>query len=249
MALFGLTFTPGAIILIVLVFTVATTVQSVTGFGSVVLSGPFLVMIDPRFVPGPVLMAGVIMSVFILLRNPIPVSIGDVVRMNVGRVVGAASGAVILLHLSRDVTAVTMAGMLLGIVGLSVLGLRATVTRRTLFMTGAFAGVADTVAGLAGSATALLLQTEEGSRLRGSLAAYLLPGAVISLIAIFFSGRLQYAELALFVLLLPGLALGITIAGRFGAILDRFVSRGIVLSISSLAAITVLARFVLARAG
>jgi uncharacterized protein len=249
MTLFGITLTPGAIVLIVLVFTVATTVQSITGFGSVVVSGPFLVMIDPRFVPGPVLVAGVVMSVFILLRNPIPVGLGDVVRMNLGRAIGAATGALVLLHLSEEVTAATMAGMLLAIVALSLLGFRATVTRRTLVLTGTFAGVADTVAGLAGSATALLLQTERGSRLRGSLAAYLLPGALISLIAIALSGRFGRAELALFVLLLPGLALGIMIAGRFGGVLDRYVSRGIVLGISTLASITVLVRFFLLGSG
>jgi uncharacterized membrane protein YfcA len=75
------------------------------------------------------------------------------------------------------------------------------------------------------------------------MAAYLLPGTVISAAAVTIAGRLTGVELKLFLVLVPGILLGHVLSSRFRSVLDRYVSRPLVLSLSSIAACTVLIRF------
>lgn len=241
----GLPLTYGQVGLAMLVFCLASALQGVAGYGSVVISGPFLVLIEPRFIPGPVLLCGIVITSLVLLRDGLQVELSRVVQLSLSRAVGSVIGVLLLMQLSPDGAAAALAVIMLGGVGAGIAGVKVRPTVKGLALTGFMSGIAGTVAGLAGAVTALLVQDEQGIKLRGSMAAYLLPGAAVSVILIALVGRLGEVELKLFVLLLPSVCIGYGISSRYRHTLDRFISKPMVLSLASFAALTVLGKFLL----
>ncbi len=233
---------PGAAILAVLIYAVACTLQGTIGFGSTVLAGPFLLLIDPRFIPGPVLIAGIVLTILILTRDGRQVHLDDIVRINLARVAGAGLGAVVLLYLSQTGLSIFLAILLLIVVVASGVGLTIEHTRLALLATGVASGFAGTVAGLSGAVTSILFQNVRGARLRGGLAAYLLPGAFISLAFVALAGRLTADEVLLAAVLSPGVVCGHLVATRFTTTLEPYVSKAVLLTVSGAAALWVLAR-------
>ena len=98
--------------------------------------------------------------------------------------------------------------------------------------TGVVSGTMGVVAGLGGAPVALMFQGERGVGLRSKLATYLLPGGIVSVITLIVAGKLTMYELQLFLLLLPGLAVGHVVTSSLKAHIDRYVSRWVVLAIT-----------------
>jgi hypothetical protein len=109
-----------------------------------------------------------------------------------------------------------------------------------LFGAGAASGFMATTAGLGGPPVALVYQRVEGLRLRGTLAAYFIVGTVLSLIALAWAGRFGAEELRLSVFLIPGTVLGYFMSRPAAAYLDGGYTRVAVLTVSALAAVSVI---------
>ena len=113
-------------------------------------------------------------------------------------------------------------------------------TRAVLFGAGAASGFMATAAGLGGPPVALVYQREPGLRLRGTLAAYFIVGTVLSLFALAWAGRFGAEELRLAVLLIPGTVIGYFLSRPAAAYLDGGRTRAAVLTVSILAAVSVI---------
>lgn len=232
----------GAAILAMLIYAVACALQGTIGFGSAVIAGPFLLLIDPRFIPGPLLVGGALLTILILNRDGARARIGDVVRINVARLAGSGIGALVLLYLSPTGLSIFLAVLLLFVVIASGVGLTIKHTRFTVLTTGVASGFAGTIAGLGGAVTSILFQNARGAELRGGMAAYMLPGGFIAIGFVVLAGRLGPDELLLAVVLLPGLVVGHLVATRYAGVLEPYVSKPAVLAVSGTAAVWVLAR-------
>jgi hypothetical protein len=234
-----------AVVGVTLVMTISAILQGAVGFGLGLIAIPFLIYLDLRFVPGPLLVAALTLHVLVLQRDRSGVDNSGLTMLLSGRVLGTIPAAVLLASLPIDsmkmlLAAVVLAGALMGLVHSG-----GRPTPAVLFAAGIASGFMATAAGLGGPPVALAYQHETGLRLRGTLAAYFIVGTVLSLGALALAGRFGLPEIRLGGLLIPGTVLGYLLSRRAAAYLDSGRTRTAVLTVSALAAASVIVTMLL----
>jgi uncharacterized membrane protein YfcA len=219
--------------------------QGAVGFGLGLIAIPFLIYIDVRFVPGPLLVAALTLHMFMLRRYRSGVDSSGLTMLLSGRVLGTIPAALLLAWLPVNETKMLLAGVVLAGALMGAFHSGGRPTRPVLFGAGAASGFMATTAGLGGPPVALVYQREAGVRLRGTLAAYFLIGTTLSLIALAFAGRFAREELRLSSLLVPGTVLGFFLSRPAAAYLDAGYMRTAVVAVSVLAAFSVIATVLL----
>jgi uncharacterized protein len=225
-----------------LIIAVAAALQASTGMGMALCAAPLLALLDPAFVPGPALCAVVVLSAAVASRERAAIDRRIMATALFGLAAGCVLGAVLLrLLVGRDLGQV-FAVLILAAVALSLTGLPVPSGRLALIVGGAASGVLGTMSGVHGPPIALLLQHQPPDRLRATLCAFFAVGGLISVLALIAAGLLGFAEIALALELLPGVALGFAVAPIFARHVDRRRARAAVLTISTLAALALLLR-------
>lgn len=217
-------------------------VQASIGIGFSLVAVPVLLLLDPVYVPGPMLVNSIALTAGTALREHTHIDLHGLGSAFTGRVLGTALGAGALLLLPERELTLGMGGLILLAVALSVLDLHPVRTRAVLAGAGTLSGFMGTTSTIAGPPLALAYQAEAGPRLRSTLAANLLFGAVLSLIAVTAVGRFGLAELRAAGVLLPGLALGFALSGPAKGRLDTGYTRAAVLGVAAVGGLAVIAR-------
>src|SRR5512146_2125359 len=91
-----------ALLVVTLVQTIGAGLQGAVGYGMALLSGPILVLIDPRLMPGPFMLSSIVLSLLMVLRERRELVIGDLVWAIGGRIPGSALAAVLLALLASS---------------------------------------------------------------------------------------------------------------------------------------------------
>src|SRR5687767_11408874 len=220
--------------------TIGALLQGAVGFGLGFIAIPFLIYLDLRFVPGPLLVAALSLHVLVLQRDWTGVDKSGLTVLLSGRLLGTIPAAVLLAYLPLDSMKILLAGVVLAGAIMGVLHSGARPTKAVLFAAGTASGFMATAAGLGGPPVALVCQRETGLRLRGTLAAYFIVGTVLSLGALAWAGRFGFEEIRLSAVLIPGTVLGYFMSRPAAAYLDSGRTRVAVLSASALAAVSVI---------
>ena len=226
--------------LVTLVMAISAIVQGAVGFGLGLIAIPFLIYLDLRFVPGPLLVAALTLHMLVLQRDWSGVDGSGLTALLSGRVLGTIPAALLLAILPLDSTKILLAGVVLAGALMGMLHRGGRPTRAVLFAAGAASGFMATSAGLGGPPVALVYQHESGLRLRGTLASYFIVGSMLSLVALALAGRFGAEELRLSALLVPGTALGYFMSRPAAAYLDAGRTRAAVLTVSALTALSVI---------
>lgn len=227
-------------LLATLLAAVAACVQGTIGFGLALTSAPLLALIDPAFVPGPLLVASLPLAVAALLRERAHADVRGVGLAFGGRVPGTVLGALAVAAFPLAALHVLIALLVLLAVAVSVWAPRFHPTRRVLVTAGLVSGVTGTIGAIGGPPVALVYQHAEGPRLRATLALYFVLGTVLSVTALWATGSFGRHEVALSALLLPGTALGFLASGRVLRHVDTGLLRPLVLGAASLSAVVLL---------
>lgn len=230
----------GLVIAITAVMAASAILQGAVGFGLGLLAIPFLIYLDVRFVPGPLLVAALTLHMLVLRRDRSGVDSSGLAMLLSGRLLGTIPAALLLAALPLDSMKVLLAGVVLAGALMALLHPGGPPTRPVLFAAGAASGFMATTAGLGGPPVALVYQRESGLRLRGTLAAYFIIGTIVSLFALAWAGRFAHEEIRLSFYLVPGTVLGFLLSRHAAAHLDRGYTRTAVLTVSILAAVSVL---------
>jgi uncharacterized membrane protein YfcA len=220
-------------------------VQGSVGFGLSLVTVPLVFLIDPSFVPGPVLCVAIVLTLLLSHRERRSIDFHGVAWVLTGRIPGTLLGAAALVMLAGDVLSVLFGVLVLLAVASSALRLVVQPKRWSLASVGVLSGFMGTTAALGGPPVALLLQNLPGARMRGTLSGIFLVGASVSLLALVAISRFGRQELVLAIALLPGVLLGFGISGFVAPILDRGYTRAAVLVMASVAALVAIGRQVL----
>jgi uncharacterized membrane protein YfcA len=215
---------------------VGSFVQGSVGFGLGLLGAPVLALVDPRLVPGPLLVAATLLACVLLWRERHDVDLAGLRWALVGRVPGTVAGAAALSLLPGRRLSLGFALLVLLAVVLSLLDLHVAPTPHTLFTAGAVSGFMGTASGIGGPPMALVYQRAPGARLRATMAGYFVVGSVLSVAGLAAFGRFGAEEARLSTVLLPFVLVGLGISGLAGRRLDRGHTRTAVLAASALAA-------------
>lgn len=219
------------------ILSVACAIQAAVGFGANLIAAPVLVLINPEFVPGPLVGVGVVLTLLMVLREPERARTRHLVLALGGRIPGNVLGAVALLAVAEDDLSLLVGVIVLVAVALSASGLHIPPTDPAVFGAGVASGFSGTTASIGGPPMALLYQRETGPTLRGTLARLLFYGAVLSLVTLLVIGRYDGTDAVATLALLPGVALGWALSPPLARRLDRGYTRVAVLSLSAAAAV------------
>jgi uncharacterized membrane protein YfcA len=235
-----------AFLLVILVHTIGASLQGSIGYGMVLVSGPVLVLVEPRLMPGPYLVSSTLLAIMIILRERKQLVLGDLVWAIGGRIPGSALAATLLAILAERTISLAFGFIILAAVGLSISGLRFSPNRVNLFLAGVLSGIMGTIAAIGGPPMALVYQNESAGRLRTNLAIFFLFGTLISITSLALAGKFGPPELMLSLNLIPAVLLGFVVSSFLKNRLNPRWTRTIVLSVAAVSALVVIAKQILA---
>jgi uncharacterized protein len=226
-----------------LIMVIGSLLQASIGFGIALFVVPLLVLLNPAFVPGPMLFASLFLALIMSLRGW---GSTDKTKLNhalVGLIIGTVAAALGLTIISAERLPRIFGVLILLAVAISASGVHIPLTRKNLVSAGIVSGVMGTLAGIHGPPIALLYQRQTGDTVRGTLAVFFVIGYSIALIALFFVGRFRSQELIMGLSLAPGVIAGYGIARFTTKLLDKgYWLRFAILTVASLSAIALILR-------
>ena len=221
------------IFLVVLTTATGALFQGVTGLGLNLFASPLLMMIQPRFIPGPIMVGALLLVILMALRDHSGLDLRGVAWMVLGMLPGTALASFLL-----PVIPVRTLSLLLGIlvllgVALSLSGLHFPRHGWVLWVAGFVSGFGTTLASIGAPPVALVNQELEPRRLRATLSGYFFLSGIAALLGVFHAGRMGSAELSLSAWILPGVVLGFLCSALLINKLNARTTRYTVLALSA----------------
>ena len=230
------------LIMIFIAMGLGAALQGSVGYGMALIASPLLILVEPRLIPGPYLLASQLLSILMILRERRSIDFYGLKWALLGRIPGTVLAGYLLAVISENVM-VLMFGflVLLGVV-ISVAGVRFPPRPKNLFFAGLLSAIMGTIATIGGPPMALVYQDASGDELRSTLSGYFIIGGFFSLAALMVIGRFGLVELWLSATLLPGIILGYLISSRILPLLRRQNTRTAVLVIAAVSGLVVILR-------
>lgn len=233
---------PGEILTVVLTVLFGATLQGSVGFGMGLIASPILILIDPRFVPGPILLSTTVLTVLLVYRERTAIDFHGIQWAMVGRLVGTVLASTILLVVSADQLVLLIGVFILSAVGMSLSGFRFDPIRPVLVVAGMLSGLLGTIASVGGPPMALVYQHAAGARIRSTMSGFFLLGTILSLGALWYVGRFGAYEIQLTLVMLPSVLTGFVLSKWTAVYVDRGYVRPAVLSVAAGAGLLVIIR-------
>lgn len=225
-----------------LVYAVGCTIQGVAGFGANLFAVPILALINPEFVPGPVLIVNPILSALLTWRERGHADREGLRWSLIGRMPGIAAGVLALGAVTEDRLGVLFGVLLLLSLTLRLAGIKPSRTAGTLLSAGCLSGFMGTTVGVGGPPIALLYHDAPGPVLRATMSSYFLAGTVVSVLALTASSQFGLDDLVVSACLVPSVIVGVNISKYLRGSLDRRWVGPSVYALSTAAAVTLLVR-------
>ena len=203
--------TSEALIAALLIF-IGSFVQTAIGFGLAIVAAPLLFLVSPDYVPAPICLVALFISLLNALKHRASVEIGGLKMALIGRVPGSIAGGVLLVMVSTDMLALWLGLLVLFAVAVSLLPFRIEPTPVKMGIAGFFSGFFGTSSAIGGPPMALLLQHQEANQLRGNLSAFFVFSSIISLMIQMPAGFLNWHHVWITVPLIPAAWVGYKLA-------------------------------------
>jgi uncharacterized protein len=228
------------VIVIFIVMGIGATIQGAAGYGMALIAGPILMIIDPDFIPGPMVVAAFVLVALVIIRDRQALDFRGLKWVFFGFLLGVGLGLVVIKSFSSEQFATIFGVMILVAVVMSVIGFRFKPTKPALSVAGFMAGVMSVLTTTSGPPIALVYQDSPGKKLRATISGFFVAGTVIVVTSLFLVDKLGLHELFLALYLIPGILLGFLASTRVAKWVDQGYTRSIVLIISALSAIVLL---------
>jgi uncharacterized membrane protein YfcA len=232
---------PTALIAIT-IMALGSAFQAAVGLGLALFVVPLLALIDPIYVPGPMLLAGTALAAMTAWRDRASIDRSGLQRSLVGLAVGTIVGAVALKALAAPALPKLFGVLVLLAVVISVFGPPLKATPMNLAVAGGASGIMGTMVGIHGPAIALAFQDAEPAAARAMLGVFFAVAYVGSVAALVAVGLFGWPQLLRAAILLPGVGLGLLAAPHIAPFIDRRRLRWAILGVSTVSALTLLAR-------
>ena len=226
------------LLLAMLLIFMGSFVQCSIGFGLAIVTAPLLFLLSPNYVPAPIVLVALFLSLFNTYRYRQSISLRGLGAAIAGRVPGSLLGGLILYiahpdHLGVWIGIIVMLGVLT-----SLLPVRIQPTGPRLLVAGFLSGVFGTTTAIGGPPMALLLQHQESNHIRANLSAFFLFSSLLSLLIQIPAGYMSVHHLKLTLPLLPAAFFGYWLAGRFVTRIPKHYLRAISLWVCAISAMT-----------
>lgn len=219
--------------------------QSSISMGFALIAAPILLILNPDFVPVPMILGGFTLSLLILIRDRKSIDLSGVGIALLGRLTGAITAALIISRVSTELFSILFGLFILAAVMMSFVRIRWEPQPPTLFGAGFLSGLMGTLSSIGGPPMGLLYQHQKGSVIRSSLAGFLAIGTMMSLVSLGVVGKLTMTEFSLFLRILPAICLGFLLSTHTIRLLEKGYTRIVILCVSGVAGITVILRTIM----
>ncbi len=220
----------------------AAGIAGVIGFGGGLVVIPFLVMLNPDFIPVPMVLVSPVISGLIAWRERKSIDLSSVKWTAVGLAPGIAAGAATLASLSQEALGIFISLLLLTGTGLQMFTTEPRQTRATLLGSGALAGFMANTTGMPGVALAVSLSRFEGPVFRSTLNSCVVLMTLVSAIVLATAGQIHGFHLVAASVFVLAAITGFFISGPIRHVVDRRGTTQIVRAVSVAGAITLLIR-------
>lgn len=228
------------------IMATASAVQGYVGLGISIVAAPLLLMLNPAFVPGPLLASGLLLTVLIVGREHRAIRWQGIGFCFFGRLFGIAPALWMLTHVSQRAYDLSFGVLVLLAVALSLIGRGFTATAPRLWGAGVASGFMGTLSSIGGPPLALVYQHSPPVELRATLSLHFIVGGTLAIAGLASVGRFGGDEVVLATVLLPGVAVGFAVSRWLLRHTRQRNARPAVLALAACAGLIVLVRAALA---
>jgi uncharacterized membrane protein YfcA len=226
----------------VAIMALGSAFQAAVGIGLALFVVPVLALIDPTYVPGPMLLAGTVLAAMTAWRERHALDRVGLLLSLAGLLIGTVVGALALKALQGPALPKVFGGLILLAVVLSIVGLPLKATGMSLSIAGGAAGIMGTMVGIHGPAIALVFQNAKPAIARAMLGAFFTVAYLCSVVALGAVGLFGWSEVARAAILLPGVGLGLVAAPYGAPFIDPMRLKWTILAVSTVSGLTLLTR-------
>jgi uncharacterized membrane protein YfcA len=225
---------------------IGAVIQGSIGFGLAAVVAPVLLLVNPIFLPGPMLFASMLLTSLVGYRDRRHIHWPEVAVGTAGRVIGMLPAVFAIRFMSQNAYDLLFSVAVLAGVIISLAGWHFKLTLGNLFRAAIGSGFVSAVSAIGGPPLALVYQHAEAPKIRGTLSAIFTIGTPITLVGLWWAGRFGWAEFTVGLLLMPAILAGFLLsryaAGRFN---ERH-TRPAILGLSAATALVVMVRALIA---
>lgn len=232
-------------LLALLIVTCGIVLQTWFGIGFGLVAAPLLFLINPAYVPGPVLILGTSLSVLVvsrltLIKNQGELSWRRVTPAIIARLPGAWLGALLLVSIPAWSLSLLFGVTLLLAVLLTWKVFRVQTSKTSLIFAGFFSGLIGTATSVGGPPMALVYQEQNRITIRNELAAFFMIGTPFSILALIQQGSIDANIAMLSLKMLPGVLIGFWLAHKVDGKIRPESAKPVLLAVSAVSAIFVI---------
>ncbi|MDQ2926974.1 MAG: sulfite exporter TauE/SafE family protein [Pseudomonadota bacterium] len=225
---------------IALVVLIGACLQGAGGIGFGMFVGPVFAIGRPDLVPGPVLLLAGLLSTMSAVREYRSIDFRVLGYSLAGRIPASVAGGMLFALLPLRTMSIVFALLILGAVGLSLKGWRVHARPQNFVLAGAVSGFMGTITSVGAPPMAIVYQDFGPPKLRATIGAFFVAGAIGSLAVLAAVGRFGAVELKLGLSLVVPMAIGFALSNVVVRHLDRARTRLALLVMSGVAALALL---------
>jgi uncharacterized membrane protein YfcA len=194
------------------VIFIGSYVQSSIGFGLAIIAAPILFFIDPLYVPAPITVCALTLSLANAAKHRRAVSLMELKFAILGRVPGTLLGGALLVYIAPDALALFLGGSVIVAVAISISSVMFKATKGAMFTAGLLSGFMGTTSSIGGPPMALVMQHEGSDYIRANLAAFFIVSCIMSLAMLSTIGLFGMVQIKMSLPLLPATLAGYWLA-------------------------------------
>ena len=222
------------IVVVVVAVAVGALVQATAGIGITLVAAPFLLAVDPAFLPFPMILGGTVVGI----RNLVGEFHGFDGRRwwlcLLGAPVGLVVGELSVANLSDRGLRLVVGVLVVASVGALASGWRPPRARWTPVLTGCLVTFGIRVAALPGPPYAILHHDDPPDVLRPNLASFVLAMSMVVVVRMVVAGEVTGRDLGLSALVMGSAAVGLALSPGARRLVDRSLFRPLLLSLCGL---------------
>ncbi len=209
------------LVVVLVVTSAGATVHASVGLGIGLVAGPALLAVDPAFLPGPMIMATLVLTARHLVVDGHHADRATLGRAALGVPVGLALGLVAVAFVDDRAMRIVIGAAIVVAAAALLLGLHVTRTARTDVAGGGVFALGMITAGVPGPAAAVAFHDLPPGVYRGTMGSLGIPVSLVSLVLLVAAGEFGADEVELSAWLLPGIVVGLLAGRRVRPMLDR----------------------------
>lgn len=225
-----------------LVIFIAAVLQAATGVGFAMVAVPLLALISLAWVPAPMLICNIALSVFIMHRGRQEVERSEAPPLLAGLALGTFAGAGILALFEGQGLGAMIGAIIISAVLASLFTPQIAITRLRLLSAAFVGGATGAIAAMHGPPLIILYQRERPEKVRATMAGVFVFGCLLAIGSLWLAGLFGWEQLWRGAVLLPGVALGFYAGRALGGRMSPGMVRYAMLTLSGAAGLALLVK-------